>query len=393
MVMEYCNLKSLRHVLDSPRILNWDLRTKLLFDCCKGMAYLHRLGYVHRDIKTENILVSEVYLPATSQESRPRTEIICKVCDFGISRSIEDKDLNGVQPPTYESMTKSHATLLESVAESRFGRGVADTDDMKSESAPLARASGGHWTLRIESTTERSELGRGRTLSNGSSETSDASSGSKYKTSIAVPDIQMYRRQSSLISQSSVPMTTLVGTVPYLAPEIIRNVEMGMMSCYAAKGKEETMYGMPADVFSFGCVVYEVITRDVIWDNVPGRSAGARWRRIKEIVLRGERPTISMDCDAAHGCPEYLTQLLESCWTEDPRERITFEDAVSFLRVSLASYIEKATRRRREVTRVQQHEMTSFPNQDNSDKRHGHLDFGSSPSHLFGSWRNLLSSA
>jgi formylglycine-generating enzyme required for sulfatase activity len=56
---------------------------KLLIDVLKGLAYLHRHGIAHRDLKPQNILVK-------TDEDEP----IAKITDFGISKVIATDDAN-----------------------------------------------------------------------------------------------------------------------------------------------------------------------------------------------------------------------------------------------------------------------------------------------------------
>jgi formylglycine-generating enzyme required for sulfatase activity len=56
---------------------------KLLIDVLKGLAYLHRHGMAHRDLKPQNILVK-------TDEDEP----VSKITDFGISKLIASEDAN-----------------------------------------------------------------------------------------------------------------------------------------------------------------------------------------------------------------------------------------------------------------------------------------------------------
>jgi hypothetical protein len=77
LVLEFTSRGSLRRVLDDATIQLTN-RTKLDFaiDACKGMAFLHSLDppRIHRDLKGENLLVSESW--------------VVKVADFGLGRPI-----------------------------------------------------------------------------------------------------------------------------------------------------------------------------------------------------------------------------------------------------------------------------------------------------------------
>ena len=76
MVTEYMALGSLGAVLKkyalSPR-----LKVRLALDTVRGLAFLHEMNVLHRDIKPGNVLCSSLDLSAP---------ILCKISDFGTSR-------------------------------------------------------------------------------------------------------------------------------------------------------------------------------------------------------------------------------------------------------------------------------------------------------------------
>lgn len=56
-------------------VLAWESKLRLAADIVRGMAYLHGLGVVHRDLKSHNLLVSD--------------DFVVKIADFGTSRLME----------------------------------------------------------------------------------------------------------------------------------------------------------------------------------------------------------------------------------------------------------------------------------------------------------------
>lgn len=74
-VTEYMPRGSLFDVLHDTRIpLSWYIRVRMALDCASAMLYLHSSDpcIVHRDLKAENLLVSDGWN--------------VKVCDFGLTR-------------------------------------------------------------------------------------------------------------------------------------------------------------------------------------------------------------------------------------------------------------------------------------------------------------------
>ena len=74
LVFEYCEHTLLNEMEKYPHGCP-DLMTKqLIWQILQGVAYCHRLGCVHRDVKPENILIT--------------ADGIVKLCDFGFARML-----------------------------------------------------------------------------------------------------------------------------------------------------------------------------------------------------------------------------------------------------------------------------------------------------------------
>ena len=72
-------------------------------------------------------------------------------------------------------------------------------------------------------------------------------------------------------------------------------------------------YTETADVYSFGIVLWECLTRRLPWQNVEGA------RSLIVSVMRGERPIIPPSA------PADLAALTEACWVHDLTARHTLE--------------------------------------------------------------------
>ncbi len=76
-VLEFMGYGALKGYLEKNDV---SLEQKLLWagDCCEGLAHVHSLGFIHRDVEVRNVLIS--------------SEKRCKISDFGLARELEDDD-------------------------------------------------------------------------------------------------------------------------------------------------------------------------------------------------------------------------------------------------------------------------------------------------------------
>ncbi len=72
-VMEYVEGYTLKEVIAQSGKLTWRATVKIASQICAGLEHAHKNHIIHRDIKSQNILVNE--------------ELVAKVTDFGIARA------------------------------------------------------------------------------------------------------------------------------------------------------------------------------------------------------------------------------------------------------------------------------------------------------------------
>ncbi|XP_071728585.1 serine/threonine-protein kinase STY46-like [Rutidosis leptorrhynchoides] len=115
-------------------------------------------------------------------------------------------------------------------------------------------------------------------------------------------------------------MTAETGTYRWMAPEVI----------------EHRPYNHKADVFSFGIVLWELITKKLPYANMTPLQAAIG------VVQKGLRPIIPK-----HTHPE-IVKLLEQCWQQDPSLRPEFSEIITILmHLSTMVVEEKRSIRRR----------------------------------------------
>ena len=84
-VTEYCAGGDLFNLLHKKKnvFISWQQKLKILQEIAKGMIFLHSNNYIHRDLKSLNILLS-------SEVNLPNDNIQLKISDFGLSRMLSD---------------------------------------------------------------------------------------------------------------------------------------------------------------------------------------------------------------------------------------------------------------------------------------------------------------
>jgi len=113
----------------------------------------------------------------------------------------------------------------------------------------------------------------------------------------AVSDFGMARLRESTDDASITRQN--VGPVKWMAPEAIKS----------------RAYSRKSDVYSYGVVLYEIVTRDEPWK-------GVQLAMVTYNVVSGKRLTIPKDC------PPILAQIMEMCFREDPNDRPDFDQIV-----------------------------------------------------------------
>eukprot|EP00930_Biecheleria_cincta_P038354 TRINITY_DN2635_c0_g1_i2.p1 TRINITY_DN2635_c0_g1~~TRINITY_DN2635_c0_g1_i2.p1 ORF type:complete len:504 (+),score=67.51 TRINITY_DN2635_c0_g1_i2:52-1563(+) len=89
-VLEYCPGGSLHDSITGDpsttlQRFTWENRLKAALDVALGMSHLHKQNIIHRDLKTQNVLL---LYPVKS----PGDVVVAKVCDFGLARYLPDGD-------------------------------------------------------------------------------------------------------------------------------------------------------------------------------------------------------------------------------------------------------------------------------------------------------------
>lgn len=311
-------------------------------DVAEGMNHLHRHGLVHRDLKTLNLLVDE----------DENGNYLIRICDFGSSRSVDLEEY-------YKEYQTQQQSILSSFISSNM---TATSNDIPTDagvdgsSMPLPLLSTSLTfdnELKISSNiklkknnknnynTILDEKQKNETQSNIIQKLKKIRSLFSSSSSIAnifeeeadsylfedenINDSQIFINfsrdrnlsvTSQLLHQISSPMSTIVGSVQFLAPEILCNIEFKPNS-RSAKSKKNSVYGFSADVYSYGCVIWEILTRREIYK-------GKSYSEIQKFVMSNNRPIVISS--ELHGCSDsnFLLRLMNQCWQSDAVTRPNF---------------------------------------------------------------------
>ncbi|MCO5612519.1 hypothetical protein L7F22_066787 [Adiantum nelumboides] len=104
------------------------------------------------------------------------------------------------------------------------------------------------------------------------------------------------------IEVQSEDMTPETGTYRWMAPEMMQN----------------RSYSHKVDVYSFGIVLWELITGNIPFQKMTAVQAASA-------VVRGARPIIPTNC------PDSLSKIMTCCWDANPDVRPSFSDVVRLL--------------------------------------------------------------
>jgi len=116
----------------------------------------------------------------------------------------------------------------------------------------------------------------------------------------AVSDFGMARIKEERANDSKT--FQLIGPLKWMAPESIK----------------DQIYSTKSDVFSYGVVLYEIVSRKDPWHDVAVKTAAIR-------VVSGERMKIPEDCHPV------LSTLMIMCWQKKPKSRPTFASILDLL--------------------------------------------------------------
>jgi len=111
---------------------------------------------------------------------------------------------------------------------------------------------------------------------------------------------------------------TVVGPVKWEAPESLRSKH----------------YSTKSDAFSFGVVIFEIISEEPPWKDINAIDAATR-------VLMGER--LEIPAAKSLQCPTFIFDLMMRCFAQDPAKRPAFDEICDILQKGIQFYFKTDT--------------------------------------------------
>jgi serine/threonine protein kinase len=142
LVYEYCSRGSLLGLLPLLQTWDWPRKISLMLQIARGVTYLHVRGTIHRDLKPDNVLITEDWT--------------AKVADFGLTRIINGDratdsglwyDVSGWCCAGTLGELESKIPMFNSAEESEFsrdsgkGESKASSIDVALVAGPYSKAS------------------------------------------------------------------------------------------------------------------------------------------------------------------------------------------------------------------------------------------------------------
>ncbi len=362
----------------SGRRLTWPQRVSFARDIADGMAFLHSKGMIHRDLKSLNVLLDAQWTKAKiadfglSKLTGSHHAIMRSCSDSGPGG---DHDCGGRRPRSRPGSSLDRTEMLAVAKDMAtavthknrvWARGVV-TDSFKGSDAVSWLVTSGHAPTRVLAMTLGTRIvragfvqpaavceekrqhagvttlmddkrvlyrftapvltelsprsdgaagggsgGGGSAAEGRRSATSSAAGGETDSVELSVSGAGSSGGDSSGAgSPHQTRLTGNVGSLLWMAPEILR------------QGGAVATYGLASDVFSYGVLLYEIVTRRVPWEELPDENS---FFQIRYNVITGRRPPFGAEderaaAEAAGGGARLLVSLMRRAWAQDPAAR------------------------------------------------------------------------
>jgi serine/threonine protein kinase len=308
LVMEFIDGQTLGELIEAQVSAHEGLL--LLADICAGLAALHAVGIVHRDVKPANIMIEP-----TGLEGGPAKR--ARLMDFGISRLAGPIDgvagASTSMGSTSQAPSKSISTSISATtSKTSLPRAGATTAELIAQQMMAVD----------DSSDDDDGDGDDVTLAMGGDATTPMLTRRDLEKADRTSQPRVPRLAGHAATPGSAPLTEfghVIGTPLYMAPEL---------------GLGGTAVTPSADVFAVGVIAHEVLAGALPFFEAPALC-----------VLRGEAVPTPLGLAAARpGLPEAVVTAIDRCLLEDPSRRPSAAALAELLRAAASELRHEASR-------------------------------------------------
>jgi serine/threonine protein kinase len=235
-----CSLAAFLCKFNSANPLPEETARSIMQQLAAATCYLHSVAIIHRDIKSENVLVEE----------KPNGQVTVRLIDFGLARVLAPMQAS----PVADAAETSDQVPSKSSAES----GVEDDGEHDNEEEEEGEGEGDDEDedpldamLKRDRAAERMRMGFSDSQSSQSPSANKAANSDtkRRRVTIREPDVRLPQRLDSGTRAKRAQMTRHVVTHWYRPPELFVN------------SNRNADYDATVDVWSLGCIFAEIVYR------------------------------------------------------------------------------------------------------------------------------------
>lgn len=140
LIQEFVPGITLHQKMKKAKTLSQDYALNLVKNLLEVLHYIHKNGYVHRDVKPSNIMLTKTTYPGTN-----RKYDCVKLIDFGLSGKLEPGD-------DYEDSLSDKCGTVGYLAPELLGNrgGIENSSSVDSDETPNSRKSGRKYNAKVD---------------------------------------------------------------------------------------------------------------------------------------------------------------------------------------------------------------------------------------------------